>query len=93
VRELEAEVTRLRAWDAEKEDYELKPVSLGALAYMLKPDARGTKPPHWVCPNCYEQGKKAIFQMSPGHAGRDSIYTCPACKGRLLGIRPPTWMD
>src|SRR4051794_8174501 len=62
IRTLEAEVASLKAWDAAKEPYELKPLGSGAIAYMLKPEARGTEPPHWLCPNCYTQGKKSFFQ-------------------------------
>jgi hypothetical protein len=46
VRALEAEMAKMKAWDAEKERYELKGVGSGAVAYMLKPDARGAEPPH-----------------------------------------------
>ena len=33
VRALEAELARLKAWDAEKEQYELKAIGQGAVAY------------------------------------------------------------
>ena len=39
VRTLETEVARLKAWDAEKQRYELKSLGTGAVAYALKPDA------------------------------------------------------
>jgi hypothetical protein len=48
IRALEAEVANLKAWDAEKQHYELKPNYMGAVAYMLKPEARGSEPPHWL---------------------------------------------
>jgi hypothetical protein len=39
---LEAEVAGFKTWDAEKQRYELQPIGDGAVAYMLKPDARGS---------------------------------------------------
>src|SRR4051794_7437181 len=49
---LEAEIARLKAWNTEKEDYELKTIgSAGSVALMLKPDKRGSKPPHALCAN------------------------------------------
>src|SRR6267154_1614450 len=65
VRALEAEMASLKTWDAEKQRYELKGVGVNSVAYMLKPEARGTEPPHWLCPNCYSQGKKAFMQRAP----------------------------
>ena len=64
VHELEAEVARLKAWEGEKERYELKRWGDGAFAYVLKPsEARGA-PPHAICPNCYEEGKKSLLQSN-----------------------------
>jgi hypothetical protein len=57
IRTLKAEVADLKAWNTEKQNYELKKAGDAAVAYMLKPEARGTKPPHWLCPNCFENGK------------------------------------
>ena len=53
VRALEAEVTSFEKWEAEKEKYEMQSIGWGAFAYVLKPQARGAAPPHWVCPNCF----------------------------------------
>jgi hypothetical protein len=80
VHTLEAEVASLKAWNAEKQNYELKKIGDGAVAYMLKPEARGTKPPHWLCPNCFEQGKKQFLNPSGKGAGRGFIYRCSLCK-------------
>jgi hypothetical protein len=61
IRALDAEVADLKACDAEKQKYELKPNYAGAVTYMLKPGARGSEPPHWLCPNCYANGKKSFL--------------------------------
>lgn len=78
---LETEVARLKKWDGDKENYELKAVMDGAVAYMLKPAARGSEPPHWLCPTCFQEGQIGILQSQ----GRkkdlmDATWLCPICK-------------
>ena len=77
VSELEKEVARVETWDAEKDKYELKTLGLGAFAYMLKPDARGTEEPHWVCAKCYKERRIYIIQFF--EALSSSWHACPAC--------------
>jgi len=91
ISELEKEVARFETWDAEKEKYELKNVVWGAVAYMLKPEVRGTEPPHWLCTNCYENRRKSIMQAGPG-AGRGSAYKCPACPNTFSADSEPCWL-
>ena len=76
---LEAEVAHLKAWNAEKAKYELKMLETGSPVYMLKPDERGTEPPHWLCPNCYSQGKKRFLQPMGAQLGRSWMYKCAQC--------------
>lgn len=93
VRALETEVANLKAWDAEKSRYELKPIGFGVVAYMLKPEARGSETPHWLCPNCYAQGKKAFFQATGAQIMRDSVYRCQGCQGNVAIGGEPDWVD
>lgn len=92
IRELEQEIDRLKAWDAEKQNYELKAIGQGAFAYMLKPSMRCTEPAHWLCQNCYEKGKKSVLQYQ-SHLARSAIYKCPSCSTTVsvVGGQPPTW--
>ena len=83
VRTLEAEVANLKAWDAEKQNYELKSIGQGVVAYVLKPDARGAKPPHWLCPNCFHQGKKFVFQNAGKMVMRRLIFDCVGCRTEI----------
>ncbi|MGD0419802.1 MAG: hypothetical protein ABSA68_09550 [Xanthobacteraceae bacterium] len=93
VRALEAEVADLKAWGGEKEKYELKPNFGGGVAYMLKPDARGTEPPHWLCPQCYANGKKGFLLPADHTGGIHRTYTCSECKiGRYM-YGKPKWDD
>ena len=90
---LEEEVTGLKAWGAEKEKYELKTVGYSSMAYMLKPDARGPEPPHWLCPNCYQKGQKSFFQPNGERRGRDSVFVCIGCKGTIAAPMELKWID
>lgn len=90
---LEAEVASLKAWDAEKKKYELKTIGYGPVAYMLKPEARGPEPPHWLCPNCYAKGEKAFFQPNGQRSGRESMFVCARCKGVIAVAGVPKWLE
>ena len=89
---LEAEITRLKAWDAEKQQYELKPAGHGGVAFMLKPEARGGKAPHWLCPTCFEAGKKSFFQPAVAAAGFAARVECKTCKSVISTMGGvPSW--
>jgi len=93
VRALEAEVASLKNWNAEKQDYELKGIGEGAVAYMLKPDKRGSEPPHWLCPNCYSKGQKSFLNPTGANVGRGWIYKCPGCSAQPSCYHMPAWQD
>jgi hypothetical protein len=82
VRELEEEKSNLEAWNAEKDDYELKTVAAGAFAYLLKPSVQKTEPPHWLCAACYQHNKKSILQFSK-QDDRWHIYKCHECNSQI----------
>lgn len=92
VDELEKEVVRIKASDTEKHRYELKSVGNGAVAYMLKPEARGSEPPHWLCPTCYDKGQKAYFQPSGARMQRAMVYRCKNCDGVLTTESEIDWL-
>src|SRR5579872_4213900 len=43
---LEKEIAQMKAWDTEKQRYELKELRQGTFAYALKADAQPTEPAH-----------------------------------------------
>lgn len=86
IRDLKEEIVRLEAWESEKERYELKVAEIGSTVYALKPSMSNGEPPHWLCANCYQQGKKRILQ-GRGHASGGSRWTCPDCKSELAMSR------
>ena len=79
VRYLEKEMADLKAWEGEKEQYELKSVSLGAFAYVPKPNTKAAKEPHWLCANCAGEGKKKYLQITKGDMTQ-YYWSCPECK-------------
>jgi hypothetical protein len=79
IRALETEVARLKEWDAEKQRYELKSIGAGAVAYILKPDARGTETPHWLCANCFAKGQKSFLQNTGRIERARLVVGCNSC--------------
>jgi hypothetical protein len=94
IRTLETELADLKAWGSEKEQYELKQVNPGSSAYVPKPGTEAAKSPHWLCPNCYTNGKKSFMQhqgaASP-KGGPEQKYACATCKMAFIthyGVHP-----
>jgi hypothetical protein len=79
---LKTNLAKFETWDAEKQQYELKDLGLGAFAFMLKPEARGAKPPHWVCTNCYADRRISIIQFTTKRS-EGSSYLCPSCSSTI----------
>jgi len=78
VSKLQNEVADLKAWGAEKQNYELKSIEGRAFVYVLKPGARPSEPAHWLCPTCYNNAQKSFMQFI-ALDGREHVYKCPQC--------------
>lgn len=81
--ELEKELGRLETWETEKQKYELQPLGYDCFAYMLKPDARSSEPPHWVCAHCFRNRRVAEIVQNTFIQGEGHRYVCPSCKNRV----------
>lgn len=77
--ELEQQIEKLRDWSADQQRYELADTGQGSLAYRLKEDMANGEPPHWICPNCYQNGKKAIMKEEALPIGRAETLACHPC--------------
>lgn len=76
---LEKQIAGFEAWEAEKERYQLTEIAPQMFAYVIKPEAQGADPSHWICPACFQDGKKSILQgFESGTYGWQ--HTCPSCK-------------
>lgn len=82
VGELEKEVACLKTWNAEKKKYELKDVGSGSFVYARKEGAKPTETPHWLCTNCYEDGKKSIL-LRADIGGHEKLWVCYQCKSHI----------
>jgi hypothetical protein len=82
VGELKKRVTELETWEAEKQRYDLKDVGRGSLAYVIKESMRGSEPPHQICANCYQHGRKSILQ--PRGRGMTKLLVCAECKAEIV---------
>lgn len=89
-RELEDALAKKGGWEAETTRYMLTQVGKSAV-YMLKPEAREGAVPHWLCANCFENGKKAHLQYSSKMSHIGNIYRCPQCKGHVTTHSEPAW--
>jgi hypothetical protein len=88
---LDAEIARLKAWENEKPKYELIGLETGAVVYMLKSDARGAEPPHWLCPQCFMNGKKGYTTPTGTQSGRVWKHMCLECSKSIGGTHMPRW--
>lgn len=82
VGQLKKRVTDLQAWEAEKNRYELVALAPNVVAYAIKADARGVEPPHYICANCYQAGKKSFLNQFVQGPYLDK-FSCNACGEKL----------
>ena len=79
IAELEEQIVQFENWTAQKKRYELQDTGQGTLAYRLKEGMEEGEPPHWICPNCYENGKRSILKSEHISAGRTEHLVCHPC--------------
>jgi len=83
IRNLKAEIARVKAWESQKQRYQLQPIwDRAALVYALKESMSNGEPPHWICTKCYEDGSRMILQPRQTKEGR-GVLACPTCKSEL----------
>jgi len=84
--DLEEEIRRVKAWEETKQRYELHQPTAGTFVYVLK-KAHGDnpEPTHWICTNCYDNGRRSILQLKSRGYGTDH-YGCAHCMADLVVI-------
>jgi Zn finger protein HypA/HybF involved in hydrogenase expression len=80
ISQLEEEVARLKAWETEKQRYELKKIGNGAFAHVLKPEHTDSEPVHALCTTCYDRRAKTILQSNGEPQWTKHAWNCPVCK-------------
>ncbi len=61
VRELKEKLSKLEAWEADKQRYKLTDVGRGVLAYALKEGMENGEPAHQLCASCYQAANKSML--------------------------------
>lgn len=87
VGKLKKRVTDLEGWEAEKQRYELVAIAPNVVAYAIKANARGNEPPHYICANCYNVGRKSFLNQTVRGQYLDR-YQCKTCDEVLSDERP-----
>jgi Zn finger protein HypA/HybF involved in hydrogenase expression len=82
IRELKEEIARVKAWEVQKLRYKLHSPWQGSVVYALKQSMSDSEPSHWICTNCYENGRKSILNQIKD---KESWYlaACPVCKSQV----------
>jgi hypothetical protein len=75
---LEAEVARLKDWEADKARYQLAELIPGVVALAIKDSMRNGEPFHRICANCASNGKKSYLQQHVRGTSVDT-YKCNSC--------------
>lgn len=87
--ELEEEVADLKAWDAEKQKYQLTKLSASneVFGYTLKEQGSVAEPKHALCANCFEDEKKSILQGET-RLPLAEVLVCPPMRNGFLDHWP-----
>lgn len=87
VDDLKKEVERLRAWDSDKCNYELKAIGPGrstdVFVYSRKEGVLPLEPPHNLCANCYQNSVKSILQGELRNPGMARVLVCHRCNSQI----------
>jgi hypothetical protein len=84
---LKQSLIEMKNWETESAKYELTQIAEGLFVYALKDNYKPTTPPHWLCPDCYQNGKKSILQFTDAlstTSRRNNIFRCGQCKLEII---------
>jgi hypothetical protein len=82
IRELEKEIAAMKAWDAEKQRYQMASPFTGATVFAVKKAMSNGEPAHYLCANCFKAGKPSILQNSQTKDGW-AMLICSGCKSEV----------
>jgi len=80
---LKKEITDIKAWEEEKQRYDLVAPMGSVLVYAIKKECAGSEPPHWICTNCYENRRKTILNQVRSKNSSFWHILCPVCKSQI----------
>jgi hypothetical protein len=82
VRKLEGEIARMKDWEAEKQRYQLVVPFTGCTVYALKASMSNGEAAHYLCANCFQEGKRSFLQVmrpKPGYLH----FVCAGCNSQM----------
>jgi hypothetical protein len=79
-RDLEEKIVRMETWNTEKQRYAIARPHYVATVYALRRAASNGEQPHYICTNCYENGKRSILNVQQGKSHWDYCCPAPSCK-------------
>ena len=90
LREIRAELDTSKGWELEKKRFSLFQGS-GGVVYALRESQKNEgEPPHYLCANCFDQGRKSIINNHQAVTGFTN-WLCPTCKAQFpTGYRSPS---
>jgi hypothetical protein len=85
VRTLKEEIAVMKAWGSDKQRYKLISPWSGTVVYSLQESMSNSEPPHWICTNCYDDGRKSILaQQQDGNSFVS--FLCPRCNAGFRAV-------
>lgn len=89
VHDLKQKLMKLDSWEQEKQRYQLVTPWSGFYVFAIKESNKGTDPAHWICPSCYEKGRKEYLYFMQVHTPYvQPVVKCHACS---LEMKRKTW--
>ena len=85
LRKLREELQKAKGWEEAKQRYRLfqGQGTNGSVVYaLLESKKQEGEPAHYLCANCYEQGRKSILNNSLSTTGFTN-WLCPNCKAQF----------
>ena len=76
-RAIEEEMLRLQNWENTASKYELHELCSGVFVFRFKPNEKSPEPPHYICPNCYNNQKPSILTKQNKKLS-GTLYKCNA---------------
>ena len=95
-RDAEEELKRMKDWDSERKRYKLATPFSGVTVFALQKDMSKGEPPHYLCANCFRQGKQSVIANTTNKEGWVALV-CSACKfsaqTRWRGLGPAKYAE
>lgn len=95
-REAEEELERMKEARADQARYQLATPYTGIPVYALKKEMSNGEAPHYLCANCFQQGKRSFIQHSKNKE-RWVALSCAVCRfsgeTRFRGVGPDKYAE